>query len=96
VLEGHQRSTAGNEQWRRPRRGVAVPGEGPANTGEQGAHEHRGSAEMLSPNSIWTEVGRREVIDGEVELGFSPAAMVAGILQARAMEGGEGVAGLLQ
>jgi hypothetical protein len=36
------------------------------------------------------------VIDGGVELGFSPAAMVAGVLQARAMEGGEGVAGSLQ
>jgi hypothetical protein len=36
------------------------------------------------------------VIDGEVELGFSPAAMVAGVLQARATEGGDGVAGSLQ
>jgi hypothetical protein len=51
---------------------------------------------MLSPNSIWTEVGRRGVIDGGVELGFSPAAMVVGVLQARATEGGEGVAGSLQ
>jgi hypothetical protein len=87
---------AGDEQWRRPRRGIVVPGEGPANTGAQGAHEHRGSAGMLSPNSIWTELGQRGVIDGGVELGFSPAAMVAGVLQARAMEGGEGVAGSLQ
>jgi hypothetical protein len=96
VLEGHQRSTAGDEQWRRPRRGVVVPGKGPVNTGEQGTHEHRGSVGMLSPNSIWTEVGRRGVIDGGVELGFPPAAMVAGVLQARAMEDGEGVAGSLQ
>jgi hypothetical protein len=59
-------------------------------------HEHRGSAGMLSPNSIWTEVSRGGVIDGGVELGFSPAAMVAGVLQARATEGGEGVAGSLQ
>jgi hypothetical protein len=51
---------------------------------------------MLSPNSILTEVGRRGVIDGGVELGFSPAAMVAGVLQARVMESGEGVAGSLQ
>jgi hypothetical protein len=36
------------------------------------------------------------VIDGGVELGFSPAAMATGILQVRAMEGGEGVAGSLQ
>jgi hypothetical protein len=51
---------------------------------------------MLSPNPIWTEVGRRGVIDGGVELGFSPAAMVASVLQARVTEGGEGVAGSLQ
>jgi hypothetical protein len=36
------------------------------------------------------------VIDGGVELGFSPTAMVAGVVQARATEGGEGVAGSLQ
>jgi hypothetical protein len=64
--------------------------------GEQGAHEHRGSAGMLSPNSIWIEVGRRGVIDGGVELGFSSAAMVAGVLQARVTEGSEGVVGSLQ
>jgi hypothetical protein len=64
VQQDRRRSTAGDEQWRRPRRGVVVPGEGLANTGKQGAHEHRGSAGMLSPNSIWTETGRRGVIDG--------------------------------
>jgi hypothetical protein len=64
--------------------------------GEQGTREHRGSAGMLSPNSIWTDVGRRVVIDGGVELGFSPAVMAAGVLQARAMEGGEGGVGSLQ
>jgi hypothetical protein len=69
VLEGQKWSTAGDEQWPRPRRGVVIPGEGPANTGEQGAHEHRGSAGMLSPSSIWTETDRRGVIDGGVELG---------------------------
>jgi hypothetical protein len=66
------------------------------NSGEQGAREHWGSAGMLSPNLIWTETGRREVIDGGVELGFSSAAMATGVLQVRAMEGGEGVAGSLQ
>jgi hypothetical protein len=96
VLEGQQRSTAGDEQWRRPCRGIVVPDEGPANTGEQGASEHRGSARILSPNSIWTETGRRGVIDGGVELGFSPAVIAAGVLQARATEGGEGGAGSLQ
>jgi hypothetical protein len=47
---------------------------------------------MLSPNSIWIETGRRGVIDGGVELGFSPAAMATGVLQVRAMEVGEEVA----
>jgi hypothetical protein len=64
--------------------------------GEQGVREHRGSAGMLSPNSIWTEAGRRGVIDGGVNLGSLPAAMAAGVLQARAMEGGEGGAESLQ
>jgi hypothetical protein len=96
VFEGQQRSTAGDEQWRRPRRGIIVPGEGPANTGKQGAHEHRGSTGMLFPNTIWTETRRRGVIDGRVELGFSPAAMATGVLQVKAMEGGEEVAGSLQ
>jgi hypothetical protein len=64
------------------------------NTGEQGAREHRGSARMLSPNSIWTETGRRGVIDGGVELGFSPAVMAASVLQARVTEGGEGGVGV--
>jgi hypothetical protein len=41
VLEEQWRSTAGDEQWRRPRRGIVVPGEGPANTSKQDAHEHR-------------------------------------------------------
>jgi hypothetical protein len=36
------------------------------------------------------------VIDGGVELGFSPAAMATGVLQVKAMEGGEEVAGSLQ
>jgi hypothetical protein len=96
VLEGQQRSTAGDEQWRRPCWGVVVPGEGPANMGEQGTRGHRGSAGMLSLNSIWIETGWRGALDGGVELGFSSAVMAAGVLQARAMEGGEGGAGSLQ
>jgi hypothetical protein len=40
VLEGQQRSTAGDEQWWQPRWGVVVPGEGSANTGKHGTHEH--------------------------------------------------------
>jgi hypothetical protein len=66
------------------------------NMWEQGAREHRGSAGMLSPNSIWTEVGRRGVIDGGVGVGFSLAIMAAGVLQAWATEGGGGGAGWLQ
>jgi hypothetical protein len=88
VRQGQRRGTADDEQWRRPCQGVVVPGEGLANMGEQGAREHRGSAGMLSPNSIWTKAGRRVVIDGGVELGFSPAAMVVDVLQARAMKEG--------
>jgi hypothetical protein len=64
--------------------------------GEQGTREHRGSAGMLSSNSIWTKAGWRVVIDGGVELGFSPAAIVVGVLQARATEDGEGGVGSLQ
>jgi hypothetical protein len=56
VLEEQWRSTAGEERWWRPRRRVVVPGEGPVNMGEQGAREHRGSAGMLSPNLIWSEI----------------------------------------
>jgi hypothetical protein len=63
------------------------------NMGEQGARKHQGSAGMLSPCLIWTEADRTGVIDGGVELGFLPAAMAIGVLQVRAMEGGEGVAG---
>jgi hypothetical protein len=69
VQQDRRRRTAGDEQRWRPRRGIIVPGEGPANTREQGAREHRGSAGMLSPNSIWTEIDRRGVIEGGVELG---------------------------
>jgi hypothetical protein len=95
VHQGQRRSMAGDEQWRRPCRGIIVPSEGPANTGEQGAREHQGSAGMLSPSSIWTETGQRGVIDGGVNLGSLPAAMAAGVLLARVMEGGEGGAGSL-
>jgi hypothetical protein len=64
--------------------------------GEHDAREHRGSAGILSPNSIWTEAGRRVVIDDGVELEFSPVVMAAGVLQAWATEGGGGGAGSLQ
>jgi hypothetical protein len=51
---------------------------------------------MLSPCSIWSETGQRVVIDGGVDLGLLPVVMAAGVLRARAMEGGEGGAGSLQ
>jgi hypothetical protein len=62
----------------------------------QGAHEHWGSAGMLSPNLIWSETGQRVVIDGGVDLELLPAAMAASVPWARAMEGGEGGAESLQ
>jgi hypothetical protein len=62
----------------------------------QGAHEHGGSAGMLSHNLIWSETGQRVEIDGGVDLGLLPAAMAAGVLRSRAMEGGEGGAESLQ
>jgi hypothetical protein len=43
---------------------------------------------MLSPCLIWSETGRRVVLDGGVDVGFLPAVMAAGVLQARATEGG--------
>jgi hypothetical protein len=95
VLEKSRWSMVGDEEWRRPCWGARDPGEGPANMEGQGAHEHRESTGMLSPCSIWSETGQRVVIDGGVNLGLSPAAMAAGVLQARATEGGEGGAGSL-
>jgi hypothetical protein len=94
VLEVQWRSTAGDERWRRPWQRVVDPGEGPANMEELGAHEHWGSAGVLSPNLIWSETGQR-VIHGGVNFGLLPAAMATGVLQAGAMEGGdEGVESL--
>jgi hypothetical protein len=81
---------AGSEVWRRPCRGARGSGDGPVNMEEQGAREHRGSAGMLSPNLIWSETEQKVVIDGGVDLGLLPAAMVAGVLRTRATEGGEG------
>jgi hypothetical protein len=90
VLEVQWRSTAGDERWRWPWPRVVVPSEGPANMGKQGAHEHRGSTGMLSPNLIWSETGQRVAIDGRVDLELLPAVMAAGVLWARATVGGEG------
>jgi hypothetical protein len=52
---------------------------------------------MLSLYLIWSEIGRKVVLDGGVDVGFLPAAMAAGVLQARAPEeGGEVVEELLR
>jgi hypothetical protein len=68
---------AGDERWRRPWRRVSVPGEGPMNMDRGGAHKHRGSVGMRFPYPIWSETGRKVVVDGEVDLGLSPAVMAA-------------------
>jgi hypothetical protein len=51
---------------------------------------------MLFPYSIWSETERRVVLDGRMGVGFLPAAMAAGVLWARATEGGDGRAKSLQ
>jgi hypothetical protein len=96
VHQGKQRSMAGGELWWWPCRGARGPGEGPANMKGHGAHEHRERVGMPFPCSIWSETGRRVVLDGGVDVGFLPAAMATGVLRARATEGGDGGAGSLQ
>jgi hypothetical protein len=96
VHQDQRRSMAGGEGWRRPCRGARGSGDGPANMGKQSAHEHRGSARILSPNLIWSETGQRAMIDGRVDLELLPAVMAAGVPRARATEGGDGGAGSLQ
>jgi hypothetical protein len=87
---------AGDEVWRRPSRRAHGPSEGPANMEGQGAHEHRERVGMLFPYSIWSETERRVVLDGGMGVGYLPTAMAAGVLRARATEGGEGGARSLQ
>jgi hypothetical protein len=96
VHQDKRRNMAGGDGSRRPCRGACGPGEGPANMEGQGAHEHRERVGMLLPYSIWSETGRRVVHDGGVDVGFLPAVMAAGVLRARATEGGEGGARSLQ
>jgi hypothetical protein len=61
---------AGDKRWRRPWRRVSVPGEGSANMDKGGAHEHRGSVRMRFPYPMWSETGRKVVVDGEVDFGL--------------------------
>jgi hypothetical protein len=42
-----------------------------------GTHKHHGSVGMRFQYLIWSEMGRKGVVDGEVHLGLSPAAMAA-------------------
>jgi hypothetical protein len=69
VLDGQGRSTAGDEEGRRPRRRADVPGEGPANTSNQGAQEHQGEIRMRFPYLIWLRKWWKWVVDGEVVRG---------------------------
>jgi hypothetical protein len=96
VHQGKRRSMAGGEVWRRPCRGARGPSEGPVNMKGQGAYEHRERVGMPFPCSIWSETGRRVVLDGGVDVRFLPAAMATGVLRARVTEGGDEGAGSLQ
>jgi hypothetical protein len=69
-------SMAGREEWQRPWWRAHVPGEGPANMDEWGAHEHRGGVGVRLRYLIWPEVGRKGVVDGEAA-GVPPAAEAA-------------------
>jgi hypothetical protein len=69
VIDGQGRSTAGGKERRRPRRRAGVPGEGPVNTGNQGAQEHQGEVRVRFPNLIWPRKRWKWVVDGEVVLG---------------------------
>jgi hypothetical protein len=47
------------------------------NRDEGDAHELCRSAGLLFPYLIWSEAGRKVVVDGEVDFRLSPSAMVA-------------------
>jgi hypothetical protein len=69
VLDGQEWNTAGGEEGWRLRRRPGVPGEGPANTGNQGAQEHQGEVRVRFPYLNWLRKWWRRVVDGEVVLG---------------------------
>jgi hypothetical protein len=69
VLDGQGQNTAGGEEGRRPRRRTGVPGEGPANTGNQGAQEHQGEVMGRFPYPNWPKMWRKRLVDGEAALG---------------------------
>jgi hypothetical protein len=80
VHQDKRRSMAGGDGWRWPCRGARGAGEGSASTDHKGTHEHHRSVGILSLCLIWSETGRRVVLDGGVDVGFLPAAMAAGVL----------------
>jgi hypothetical protein len=63
-------SMAGGEEWQRPWRRAHVPSEGPVNMDGWGAHEHRGGVGVRLRYLIWPEVGRKEIVGVEVDLGL--------------------------
>jgi hypothetical protein len=69
VLDGQRRSMAGGEEWWQLRRRAGVPGEGPANTGNQSAKKHRGEVRKRFPYLIWLRKEWKWVVDSEVVLG---------------------------
>jgi hypothetical protein len=62
-------NTAGGEEGRRPRRHAGVPGEGPGNTGKQGAQKHQEEVRVRFPYSNWPRKWWKRVVDDEVVLG---------------------------
>jgi hypothetical protein len=69
VLDGRRRNTAGGKEGRRPRWRAGVPGEGPANTGNQSVQEHQGEIRIRFLYLIWPRKWWKWVVDGEVVLG---------------------------
>jgi hypothetical protein len=69
VLDGQGRNTAGGEEGQQPRRRAGVPGEGLANTGNQGAQEHQGEVRVRFPYLNWPRKWRKIIVDGEAVLG---------------------------
>jgi hypothetical protein len=73
VLDEQGWNTVGGEEGRRSRRRASIPGEGPADMGNQSAQEHRGEVRVQFPYSIWPRRWRRRVVDDEAVLVASPA-----------------------
>jgi hypothetical protein len=59
---------AGGEEGRWPRQRAGVPGEGPANMGNKGAHKHREEVRGRFSYSNWPRKWWKRVVDGEAVL----------------------------